>query len=303
MKIELATSLELKKDISADDADKLYSEGKITSKHLFECPESNCHAQVTCANLDRPKSLRKRIPHFKFVTEHSKECKIGLNEENESRGIRKDNEDPEALPFISNDLVDFDVSSPTKTKIKEDLSSDENNNTTKRIASKNNDENNINKQRHSKKRLSGLVNSFINKENFFLNLPEGKLHIRDFFIHVNDQKDINEYLDEPRIYFGKAWLRRKDDYYIVRFDKEMRSGKLKCKPTFFISNRMVEQSEYKRTSREELDKIALAKPIKPLYLFIFSELPPVKINSGDYINFKLDNLAYLYYKPWGKHNA
>lgn len=66
----------------------------------------------------------------------------------------------------------------------------------------------------------------------------------------------------------------------------------------FIPARLVDSSEYDRTSRETLDKIALAT--KPLYLFIFSELPPVKNNEGEYINFKLDDLTYLYYLPWGQ---
>ncbi|MDC9594699.1 hypothetical protein [Xenorhabdus sp. IM139775] len=110
---------------------------------------------------------------------------------------------------------------------------------------------------------------------------------------------MSEYPDEPRVYFGKAWLNRKNDYYLVRFDSKMQAGKIKCKPTFFIPARLIDRSDYRRTSREKLDEIAMATPAKPLYLFIFSELPPVKSNIGDYINFKLDDLTYLYYLPWG----
>lgn len=302
MKIELAKSLELNKSISAEEADKLFSDRIITSKHLFECSELDCHAQVTCANLDKPFRLRKRVPYFKFVSEHSNTCKVGINEEDEFRRIKKVTEDPEALPFILNDTVELDLSSPYKTKFHDIPSSEEENSINKRLKTKNIDEENINKTRHSRKRLSGLVNAFIDKENFFLNTAEGRIHLRDFFININDEKDLSEYVEEPRVYFGKAWIKRIDNYYLVRFDKEMRSVDLKCKPTFFIPERLVDKSEYKRTSRQELDKIALSTPPKPLYLFIFSELPPVKMNSGDFINFKLDDLTYLYYKTWGKKN-
>ncbi len=300
MKIELAKSLELNRNITAEEADNLFSKKIITSKYLFECTEPDCHAQVTCANLDKPNRLRKRVPHFKFVSEHSDTCKIGINEENEFRRIKKMKEDPEALPFILDDIVELDLSTPYKTKFHDISSSKEEDGINKRLKTKNIDDENSNKTRHSKKRLSGLVNDFIDKKNFFLNIAEGKIHLRDFFIYINDKKDLSEYVDEPRIYFGKAWVKRIDNYYLVRFDKKMKKGDLICKPTFFISERLVNKSEYKRTSRQELDKIALSTPPKPLYLFIFSELPPVKMNNGDFINFKLNDLTYLYYKTWGK---
>lgn len=298
MKLEQARSLELGKDITAEEADKLFSTGMLTSKHLFECPEQNCNAQVTCANLDRPKSLRKRDPYFKFVSEHSSGCRIEAETDAYIRHIKTTQDDPEALPFILDDVVDLDLSTPNKRIVHDLPVSDDGEAVAKRVPKTITDDDNI-KRRHSRKRLSGLVEAFIRKENFFINTAEGKLHLRSFFIKVDDSKDLKEYPDEPRIYFGKAWLNRKDDYYLVRFDNEMRADKIRCKPTFFIPPRLVNSSEYQRTSREKLDKIALATPSKPLYLFLFSELPPVKSNTGEYINFKLDDLTYLYYLPWG----
>ncbi len=299
MKLEHARSLELGEDITAGDADKLFALGALTSKHLFECPELNCHAQVTCANLDRPKRLRKRDPYFKFVSEHSVGCLLEAETDEDMRRIKSMREDPEALPFIIDDVVDLDLSTPNRRIIHDLPTSDDEDAITKRSRKTVADDEENNRFRHSRKRLSGLVSAFIEKENFFLNTAEGKLHLRDFFIRVGNSKDLSEYPDEPRVYFGKAWLNRKDDYYLVRFDNEMRTSKIKCKPTFFIPARLVERSEYRRTSREKLDKIALATPSKPLYVFIFSELPPVKSNTGNYINFKLDDLTYLYYLPWG----
>ncbi|WP_413502259.1 hypothetical protein [Serratia proteamaculans] len=298
MKLELAHSLQIVKDVTAEEADKFFSEGVLTSKHLFECPESNCSAQVTCANLDRPKRLRKREPYFKFVSEHSSGCRLEAETDENIRHVRMTREDPEALPFIFDDVVDLDLSSPKKCTIHDLPASDDEEAVAKRLRRGVTEDGENIKHRNSRKRLSGLVNAFIRKENFFLNTTEGKLPLRNFFIKVDDSKDLSEYMDEPRIFFGKAWLNRKDDYYLVRFDKKIRAGKLRCKPTFFIPARLVDSSEYDRTSRETLDKIALAT--KPLYLFIFSELPPVKNNEGEYINFKLDDLTYLYYLPWGQ---
>ncbi|WP_350442183.1 hypothetical protein [Proteus mirabilis] len=39
MKIELAKSLELNRNITAEEADNLFSKKIITSKYLFECTE------------------------------------------------------------------------------------------------------------------------------------------------------------------------------------------------------------------------------------------------------------------------
>ncbi|EMH4150092.1 hypothetical protein AB7044_03820 [Providencia stuartii] len=300
MKLEQAYSLELKKDITAEDADTLFTKGILASKHLFECPERDCHAQVTCANLDKPKRLRKREPYFKFVSEHIAGCRIEAESDTDIRQIKATQEDPEALPFILDDIVDLDLSSPNKKSIRELPVSDSDSAVEKRLRRSINEHGDGIKHRHSRKRLSGLVNAFINKENFFLNTLEGILPLRDFFIKINDHKSLKEYPDEPRIYFGKAWLNRHKESYLVRFDNKMQADELNCRPTFFIPDRLVERSEYSRTSRETLEKIVDAN--KPLYLFIFSELPPVKSNNGNYINFKLDDLTYLYYLPFGKKN-
>ncbi|MBE5214764.1 hypothetical protein IG611_05365 [Pectobacterium sp. A535-S3-A17] len=301
MRLELAKSLELKRDMTAVEADKLFTQGLVTSKHLFECPEPNCHAQVTCANLDRPKRLRKRDPYFKFVSEHTRGCRLEEQTDDEFRRVQHTKDDPEALPFIRDDVVELVLSAPNK-RITHDLPSTEDNEGSIKRAKRmgiNEDYENQQKRR-SRKRLSGLADAFIAKENFFLETAEGRIHLRDFFIRVDDRKDLSEHPDEPRIYFGKAWINKKDDYYLVRFANEMRSGDVTCKPTFFIPARLVERSDYQRTSREALDKIAISNPSKPLYLFIFSELPPVKDNNANYINFKLDDLTYLYYRLWGK---
>lgn len=73
-------------------------------------------------------------------------------------------EDPEALPFILDDIVELDLSTPYKTKFHDIPSSKEEDGINKRLKTKNIDGENSNKTRHSKKRLSGLVNDFIDKK-------------------------------------------------------------------------------------------------------------------------------------------
>jgi len=67
LKLEKAYSKDIKLCITAYKADMLYRKGKIKSKYNFKCPDENCNAPVTCANLDRPKEKRKRDPYYKVV--------------------------------------------------------------------------------------------------------------------------------------------------------------------------------------------------------------------------------------------
>lgn len=68
---------------------------------------------------------------------------------------------------------------------------------------------------------SDFLASFIPllEKRIFSSIRQTETSLRDFFIKVNDSKDLSTYSDEPRIFFGKAWLNRKDNYYLVRFDR------------------------------------------------------------------------------------
>lgn len=76
MKLEKAYSQDLKRTITPEDADYNFSSGKISSKYAFTCPDENCDAAVTCANLDKEKSQRKIPPYYRVVGEHNINCLI-----------------------------------------------------------------------------------------------------------------------------------------------------------------------------------------------------------------------------------
>lgn len=76
MKFEKAFSLDLNRTITAADADYYYQRGAIHSKFSFKCPDLHCNAQVTCANLDRPKEKRILDPYYRVVSDHSNACTI-----------------------------------------------------------------------------------------------------------------------------------------------------------------------------------------------------------------------------------
>ncbi len=53
MKLDKAFAEDIELSITAQEADNQFAEGKIKSKFSFQCPDENCDAPVTCANLDR----------------------------------------------------------------------------------------------------------------------------------------------------------------------------------------------------------------------------------------------------------
>lgn len=297
MKLEEAFSIELRRLVSADDADRAFNKA-ITSKHMFKCPDHKCDAQVTCANLDKPKSLRKRDPYFIFVSEHIQGCPIGETIVRELKRSKKGMKDPEALSYINDDVIELDLSSGSRKVLKNDNEENEKSDpsSSNRNQQKSSDED-TDQKRHSRKRLSGLVESFLAGEERFVETVDGRIHIKDLFIPISAKQDISILPDEPKIYYGKAWVNKIKEFYQVKFNSEMVCGELKCKPTFFIPASLIDdESNLVRTSRINLDKLSSSKPATPLDMFIFSIVPPVKSNKGDYINFLLRDMTHIYFK-------
>lgn len=73
-KIEKAYSKELGGVMDSIEANELWSEGILFDKTAFECIDSNCHAQITCANMDKKKIDMKKNPYFQCYGEHSPQC-------------------------------------------------------------------------------------------------------------------------------------------------------------------------------------------------------------------------------------
>ncbi len=88
MKLDKAFAEDIALNITAQEADKQFAEGNIKSKFSFQCPDENCDAPVTCANLDRPKAKRKRDPYYKVVGEHNSKCDIAKDIDPQKKSSR-----------------------------------------------------------------------------------------------------------------------------------------------------------------------------------------------------------------------
>lgn len=289
MKLEKAYSLDLKKNISASDADGRYKR-VISSKFAFKCPGESCEAQITCANLDKPKHRRKREPYYKIVGEHCESCEIQKDiEPSKRRRSIEDDIYSDADEYIDN-AVRLDVSPPSAKRpdVQEpDGLTQSDDVKTRRPATSEDGKRKIQPSR----RLSSLVSAFLNNEPMTIQVPgEGTMSVQDFFVAVDGQ-DIQVFEDHFRVYYGKAWINKNEKGYSIRFNNQLKFGSLEVRPSFFIPAKMVDESSYRKFQSATLDKLA-NNYLKDIY--ILCETGPIP--KGEYINFWLDGLEYLEYQ-------
>lgn len=290
MKLDKAYSLDLKKNIAASEADTKYVSGEVSSKFAFTCPGKNCDAQVTCANLDRPKNKRKRDPYYKIVGEHSKSCAIheDIEPTKKRKTVRED------IYSDSDEYYDhavrLDVRPPSRKRPDDGASQGEDIDLEVKGKPSTTDEGGKRKIQPSR-RLSSLVSAFRNNEPLTLQVPdEGTMSIQDFFVEIDGQ-DIESLEDSYRVYYGKGWINKNEKGYSVRFTNSLKYNELVVRPSFFIPLALVEASSYRKFQLSTLDKLANKIP-KDIYILCETGPRP----HGDYINFWLDGLEYMEYQ-------
>lgn len=293
MSLIKAYSLDLKVEINAKEADIAYQKGKIASQRNFRCPHETCNIAVTCANLERPKHKRKVDPYFKSVEYHNDDCPYA---EQDDRKISK-NYDEDLLyeNIVAGDIL-INLAEPTIKK--------QNNCNEETIEShfsrqiiKNSKSNNEKRLLNQRKTLSVLVTSFLNDENFEINLPkpyEEKILLKDAFVHIDGQKLSDFEQNCWRIFYGKAWINKllNGDYKIVfdspLYDSSLEKGQVR--PSFFIPKQWIDDSSYQKFSSPKMDELVTKK--WPRTVFILADVPALN-HSQKYINFMLEGLPYL----------
>lgn len=136
-----------------------------------------------------------------------------------------------------------------------------------------------------------MVDSFLNKENLTVQLPGiGAMPIQELFVGVNGQK-VESFVDEFRVYFGKAWINKYEAGYSIVFANKLNHGDIAARPSFFIPNSLIAETTYRLFQEKKLDEQA---DKKPRLVFIASETGPYC--KGKYINFWLEGLEYLEYR-------
>ncbi len=290
MKLEKARSIDLEKVITPTEADAQFQKSNIKSKFDFQCPDKNCDAQVTCANLDRPKHLRKREPYYKIIGEHSDECLIAQDIEKQPLRVQKsDIYSSEDKPIEGAFRINFQPPSTKKTE--SDSQGLDNKDTSSRI--KADSQSNSSKQKlQASKTLSSIVDSHLNSEPIELQLPDiGKIGIKDLFIEVEGQ-DISSFTDKWRVYYGKAWFNKRPNSYSVKFVNKLTAGKVIAQPSFLISTESLNNSGFAKFNQQTMADIA---DKIPKLVFLLSKTAPY-LKDSKYINIWCEAPHYMDYR-------
>jgi len=295
MKLEKAYSLQVERKITAQEADQLFQSGKIDSKFLFECPDKICNAQVTCANLDKAIIKRKRDPYYTTVSDHITDCAIQQDiQKGKRRGSLIDDN------FYSEEDKYFDKAirlnlQPPSSRRPEGNSEKITEDNEDAIVRGGQVAEEGKRKVQKTKTLSSMIDAYIKDEKFDVQLPSiGLIELSELFVEIDGQ-NINDFPDELRVYYGKAWINQKESGFVVNF-KNM----LKCetmaeakRPSFFIGFDKVEVSNFRKFQRATLVKLANTQP---KVVYILSETGPYPSSKGPFINFWLSGLEHMDYR-------
>ena len=290
MKLDKAFSEDIEINITAQEADKLFVEGDIKSKFNFQCPDENCDAPVTCANLDRPKYKRKRDPYYKVVGKHRPKCDLVKNIDTQRKSTST------SIDIYSNEdeYVDNAIRlnlQPPSTKRSESIDNTQGSDDTNIRARPSNSPESGKRKIQRSKTLSSLIDAYRADETHIVQLPEiGLIDIKYFFVEINGQ-DLSDLEDEYRIYYGKAWFNKKENGYSIVFDKKLISGDVVKRPSSYMPIDKLEESGFRRFNANILEKISDGKP---KIVFLLSETGP-RLRDG-YINIWCEGPEYLEYR-------
>ncbi|WP_436897276.1 hypothetical protein [Acinetobacter gyllenbergii] len=300
--IPLAKSLEINQIITTSEADHHRELGNIRSQHLFECIDDACDAQITCANLLKKVSDRKKEPYFIYVGDHSEGCKekekIEINEREQQR---KQESNPRK--YISEEFAFFNFDKPSSKKIETTVIGSDLVSSAGADATSSTDGQNQTSARPSKKALSTWVKLFKqNNTDISVIYNDDEIHIRDLFINMDDVTDISALDEEPRIYYGTVWINPKDNIGIqFAFNKKVKLDQLLQQPSLMLFNSKIKDEALNgrfsgRTLTQLSERRSKNNKKIPLTLYIFSQLPPQLSKDGKYINFYAKELTYIYYE-------
>ena len=281
MELDKALSTDLNKIITPNEAAIQFLQGNIKSKINFECPDENCHAQVTCANIDKPIKQRLIDPYYKTYGEHSDQCLIAKEQIKKSLGIPEKNN--------TNSTEHRPVTGTYKLSFREpSIQKEEHSSTKIGKQSRTPSRKKVNPQSGSSpsenlqsKTITTLVDCFLNNESINIVVPTlENIHIQDLFIEIKGQ-EFHTLQDKCCIYYGEAWINPVKGGYSVNFKNRLT---YKGKPrgtSFFISDYLLEKSGSRKLNKKIMSEIS-DEDLK--LVFIFS-------NKKPYVHFFRDSTA------------
>ena len=291
MSLDQAYSIVLKRDINAKEADIAFQKKEVSSQKDFRCPNGKCRIAVTCANLEKSKVARKVDPYFRSVEDHKENCPFAVEEARGPNPEISDSYYDGVDTTKGNTLINLTPPPPKpqdseSTDVKPSKKPSPQSSSKRKNSEHNNDRT---------KRISSLVTSFLNDENFDVTLPHPyaeDISLQDLFIEIDGQDISDLDQDTLRIYYGYAWINTVRNGYQIKFannllDTSQSDKELRKPPRLYIHQNKIKDAPYKKY--REIKDLTGSKMKE---VFILSHAPALSAD-GKYINFTFTGFQYL----------
>lgn len=291
MTLSTAYSIDLNKNINAEEADIAFQQKKIFSQKDFRCSNKECRTAITCANLEKPKAARKIDPYFRSVEDHKENCPFAVEEAKDIEPEKSDSYYDGVDTTKGNTLINLSLPSPKPQGTEPtDIATRKTASSRSSSKRKNSEHNNS-----RTKTISSLVTSFLNGEEFDVTLPypyAEEIRLQDLFIEINKQNINDLDQDTLRIYYGKAWINDVRGGYQIKFENNLldtsRSDtEVRTQPRLYIRQDKIKDAPY-----EKYRKMENLVDSEKKNVFILSHAPALSAR-GNYINFTFTGFQYL----------
>lgn len=298
--VDYALSIELGEELTASEAHEKYFMGILSDKTLFECRDENCHAQITCVNMDKPQHKMKMREHFKVYGQHSEKCEEVKRTKDVNRNYKtgEGTESPELEEEITFSMERLPSHKETQiNKYNDDFS--EGQSVENKVINK---EKKGAKRNDSRKSHLYLVHTLVTKYLYALKnrtLTQIKVNIsypgskkiyptplNKLFKNIKSTPFVPEEAWKTKIFFGKANIsKNKKGEYWVNFDEPLYKDERKV--CCVINQQIIDNTLSKNASKKLLEDF-LGK--KNTYCFALGKLKETK--DRIYVNIlTLDHLA------------
>ncbi len=293
--MEDAYSFDYEQIIDAEKAYDLFWSGVITDKRNFQCPETNCNAHITCANIDKPRYLMKQVVNFRVVGDHSTGCihhpkNKGKNSNSESDNVGLRNR------YIE-DSVDVFLFERAKKKPSDNatgVGSKDHYDIKKRVYNERKQNTQRNPEYNTIKPLVSKYEEYrlshqLNKH--FIKIMTTQVSYSQMFINF-DGLNIDNTSKYDRIYFGEAIVLKPKNTkaFIIKFDRKIIKDGKEFEPSIFIADSIITSHYCKNIWRNNLNELATNKQKAMFYVY---SKPRINEVNNSYLNFPITNLNYL----------
>ncbi|WP_094606861.1 hypothetical protein SPSIL_014000 [Sporomusa silvacetica DSM 10669] len=294
--MEIAYSFDCEDIIDAEKAYDLYWSGVITDKKNFQCPSPGCSAQLTCANIDKPRYAMKRRPYFTPRDEHSCDC---VEENAKSVGV-DDSEVGRRNKYINSQVDTFLFERPKKKPqgngSKTDLE-DRHKEIKKRKYFEQDNKPARNAEYNTIKPLVSKFEFYKAEEQLdkhYVNIVGCKISYSQMFVDI-DGLNLSTICKYDRIYFGEATVfkvPKKDNDFVVRFTGKIIESK-EYSPTIYIANSIIQKHYWRHVWANMLNELVNSR--EKAIFYIYSK-PKVNGKEQEYLNLQITNLNHLDYR-------